>query len=253
MTPDPSLPDKLHHLSFPRSSTYDARWVLVNSMGPNPLWLMEWLCGKLDLHPGMRVLDMGCGRAITSIFLAQQFGVQVWANDLWIQPADNWERVKEAGVSDRVFPIHAEAHALPYADEFFHAAVSVDAYHYFGTDGGYLGYYRKFIEPGGQVGIVAPGLTREFGDDVPEHLQSWVGDGIGTFCSAAWWERHWTKTGLVDVACADTLPQGAELWIEFNQHITKVTDFFDRDTEAVKADLASGRYVAFPRIVARKR
>ena len=54
----------------------------------------------------MRVLDMGCGKAISSIFLAQEFGVQVWATDLWISAAENWQRIRETEVADRVFPIH---------------------------------------------------------------------------------------------------------------------------------------------------
>ena len=35
------------------------------------------------LEPGMRVLDLGCGKGLSSIFLAKEFGVQVWAADLW--------------------------------------------------------------------------------------------------------------------------------------------------------------------------
>ena len=41
--------------------------MLVNLMGPNVPWLAEALSHVLDLQPGMRVLDMGCGRAISSI------------------------------------------------------------------------------------------------------------------------------------------------------------------------------------------
>jgi cyclopropane fatty-acyl-phospholipid synthase-like methyltransferase len=62
---------------FPRSSRYDAAWVLDNQMGPNALWLTEWLAEALPLRAGMRVLDLGCGRALSSIFLAKEFGVQV--------------------------------------------------------------------------------------------------------------------------------------------------------------------------------
>jgi cyclopropane fatty-acyl-phospholipid synthase-like methyltransferase len=46
------------------------------------LWLTEWLAEALDLRPGMRVLDLGCGRAMSSVFLRREFGVQVWASIL---------------------------------------------------------------------------------------------------------------------------------------------------------------------------
>jgi hypothetical protein len=65
---------------FPRSSKYHPEWVIVSvSGGANALWLTEWLAAALDLRPGMRVLDLGCGRAASSIFLRREFGVQVWA------------------------------------------------------------------------------------------------------------------------------------------------------------------------------
>ncbi len=83
---------------FPRSNTYDPDWVMQNQMGPNALWLMEWLCRDMDLKPGMRVLDLGCGTAMTSIFLVKEFRVQVWAADLWVNQDENWERVRKAGV-----------------------------------------------------------------------------------------------------------------------------------------------------------
>lgn len=103
---------------YPRTSKYDNNWISENWMGPHPLWLLEELCERLELEPGMKVLDMGCGKGITSVFLAKEFGVTVFANDLWISATDNLKRFEEAGVADKVFPIHAEAHALPYAEGF---------------------------------------------------------------------------------------------------------------------------------------
>ena len=74
--------EQLHDLMrigrFPRSSKYDPAWVIENEMGPNVLWLTEFLCEALDLTPGMRVLDLGCGKALSSIFLAREFKVQVF-------------------------------------------------------------------------------------------------------------------------------------------------------------------------------
>jgi hypothetical protein len=48
---------------FPRSAGYHPEWVMATvSGGANSLWLTEWLTEALDLRPGMRVLDPGCGR-----------------------------------------------------------------------------------------------------------------------------------------------------------------------------------------------
>ena len=74
--------------------------------------MAEWLTEALDLQPGMRVLDLGCGRASSSIFLHREFGVQVWATDLWCDVSENAQRIRDAGVGDQVFPVRADARAL---------------------------------------------------------------------------------------------------------------------------------------------
>jgi cyclopropane fatty-acyl-phospholipid synthase-like methyltransferase len=154
-----AIEERLKLPQFPRSAGYDASWMLDNVMGPNALWLAESLCEVLPLSPGMRVLDLGCGKALTSIFLAKEFGVRVWAGELWVPPTQNWERIKAAGVEAAVVPMELDAHALPFAAGFFDAIVSIDTYHYFGTDDLYLSYLLPFLAPGGRLGIVSPGLV----------------------------------------------------------------------------------------------
>ncbi|MCC6191540.1 MAG: hypothetical protein IT318_21145 [Anaerolineales bacterium] len=77
---------------FPRSASYASEFVVENHMGPNVLWLAEALAETLDLRTGMRVLDLGSCRSLSSIFLAREFGAQVWAADLWIGPEENAAR-----------------------------------------------------------------------------------------------------------------------------------------------------------------
>jgi cyclopropane fatty-acyl-phospholipid synthase-like methyltransferase len=101
-------PSLLIKPEFPRSAKYDPDWMMDNQMGPNALWLMEWLCEALELEPGLRVLDLGCGKAMTSIFLAREFGVRVYAADLWMSPDHNWRRAAEAA-GKSIFPSDAEA------------------------------------------------------------------------------------------------------------------------------------------------
>ncbi len=79
-------------------------WVVAStSGGANSLWLTEWLAAALDIRPGMRVLDLGCGRAASSIFLHREFGVQVWATDLWFSASENLQRICDAGGEDGVW------------------------------------------------------------------------------------------------------------------------------------------------------
>jgi cyclopropane fatty-acyl-phospholipid synthase-like methyltransferase len=107
------------------------------SGGANALFT-EWLATAMDLKPGRRVLDLvGCGRALFSIFLNREFGVDVWAADLWFSVAENHRRIRDSG-TERVFPIHADARDLPFAPDFFDAIVSIYSFIYYGADDLYL-------------------------------------------------------------------------------------------------------------------
>jgi cyclopropane fatty-acyl-phospholipid synthase-like methyltransferase len=180
---------------YQRANKYDYNWIAENWMGPNPLYLAEELCGNMDLRPGMKVLDMGCGKGCSAVFLAKEYGVTVFAVDLWIKPTDNQRRFEEMGVADRVYPIRAEAHALPFAEGFFDAAVSFNSYHYYGTADTYFPQtYSKLVKSGGQFGVVIDGYINE-----DEYC-----DGADGFHSGKWWRRHWEKTRLVKItACYD--------------------------------------------------
>jgi cyclopropane fatty-acyl-phospholipid synthase-like methyltransferase len=210
--------DLMRHPDYPLASAYDPIWVYRNLMGPNPLWLAEALMQVLQLEPGMRVLDLGCGAAISSIFLARELGVEVWAADLWIEPTENRVRIEEAGLADRVFPIEAEAHSLPFAHGFFDALVSIDSYHYYGTDVRYLSYAAQFVRPGGAIGIVAPGNATD-PDDLPDDFVDGapMGADYCTFRSPEWWARHWRRTTGVAVATAEMVPDSHALWRQFHR------------------------------------
>ncbi len=234
---------------FPRSSRYHSEWVLASaSGGANALWLTEWLASALDLQPGMRVLDLGCGRALSSIFLRREFGVQVWATDLWFSAGENHLRIKDAGVGDGVFPIHADARGLPFAPDFFDAVVCIDSFPYFGTDALYLNYLAHFVKPGSPIGVAGAGVMRDIEGAVPAHLQEWWTQDFWGCHSAAWWRRHWEKTGIVDIELADTMPDGWQYWLDWQRAVAPDNAV---EIKAVEAD--RGRYLGYVRIVGRRR
>jgi SAM-dependent methyltransferase len=242
--------ERLRTERFPRATVYHPEWVIAGlSGGANALWLTEWLCEALDLRPGMRVLDLGCGRAMSSIFLRREFGVEVWAADLWFNPAENLQRVRDAGVPDGVFPIRADARALPFAAEFFDAVVSIDSYFYFGTDDMYLPYLARLVKPGGLIAMAGAGVMSEIDSDVPVHLQAWwAQDQPWCLHSAAWWRRHWARTGILDVEVADALPDGWRYWVDWLRVIAP-----DNTTEIRALEADAGAYLGYVRAVGRRR
>jgi len=245
----------LDHERYRRASTYDPAWVMANQMGPNALWLMEALCEIVEPTEGMRVLDLGCGTAMTSIFLAREYGAEVWATDLWIPASENRERIEAAGVADRVYPIHAEAHSLPFADGFFDLIVSVDAYHYFGTDDLYVATMARHLRSGGRLGIVVPALLEEL-REIPEHLAEYWEWEFWSFHGPDWWRWHWAKSTKVVVEHADALADGWRDWLRWAEVAGPASpqewmaDESRREAAMLRAD--QGRLIGFARVVARK-
>lgn len=235
-------------MNYPRSTSYDPEFVLANMMGPNALKTLEELANHMTIKPGMRVLDLGCGMGLTSIFLAREFGVTVFATDLWISATDNYTRFKAMGVADSVIPIHAEAHDLPFAEGYFDAAISVDAFHYFGHEADYLDkHLAPLIKPGGQIGVAVPGFVEEYGENIPEDMSPFVKPEYN-FHSCDWWRGLWSASPLVDVTTSVNLDCCSEAWSDWlasdNPHAVS-------DREMMKAE--AGRYFTLVGLVAKKR
>ena len=176
------------------------------------------------------------------MFLAEEFGVEAWAADLWIPPTENWRRIDAAGLGGHVFPLHAEAHTLPFAEGFFDAIVSFDAYHYFGTNDLYAADLARFVRPGGAIGIVVPGLTEEL-DALPTHLEPYWDPACWSFHSPAWWRRHWERSGAFATVRSGLIPDGAALWERWLE-LSAAAGFPSEDERAMVAE-DGGRVLGF--------
>ena len=214
MAPGTSL-DAFRRGDFPRSSRYDPAWLLSLDMGPNPLWLLEDLTNDLPIPPGSRVLDLGSGKGATSVFLAHEFGAEVWAVDLWVPSDVAAATFREAGVGAAVHAVHCDARHLPFPADHFDVIVSIDSWEYFGTDDHYLPYLSTFLRPGGRLGIATPAMkvdARDLGA-IPPHVQQLVGWEALAWHPPAWWRQQWELTGLVEVEAARLQPTGWSDWL----------------------------------------
>ncbi len=197
------------------ANRFEQSFIDENIMGPNPAKLLEQLMAAHPLEAGARVLDLGCGRGVTSIMLAKEYGLNVFATDLWISATDNWNRFQEAGFGDgRIVPIHADAHELPYADAFFDAVISIDAYHYFGLDRAYLGkHLLPLVKPGGWLLFVVPGFKRDIHNALPpECLLTWTAKDLETFHDMDYWKDVLSITEGLEIVSLYEMEDFEECW-----------------------------------------
>ena len=84
--------------NFPKANSFDINLVRSKIMGPNPLKLCEELLCGAEIAKGSRVCDLGSGSGITSVMLAREYGFDVYAVDLWSDPAENRAFFRRMGV-----------------------------------------------------------------------------------------------------------------------------------------------------------
>ena len=161
-------------------------------MGPNSARVLEELLTKYPFqrNTAIKVLDLGCGKGLTSLALARETGAKVYANDLWIAAEDNANRFSQWGVGEQISPVHEDANALAFDKGQFSLLVSIDSYHYFGTK---EGFFEEKILPllsdEAVVLIGIPGMKDEFSGRSEELLPEWLGNEAYMFRSPLEWKE----------------------------------------------------------------
>lgn len=67
-------------------------------MGPDSTIIIDKLLKNYNNNEEIRILYLGCGKALTSIYLAEKYkNAIIYAIDLWVEAKDNYNFVKELG------------------------------------------------------------------------------------------------------------------------------------------------------------
>jgi len=230
------------------SNEENLEFTKATMMGPNAMRVAEELLMDLDIREDMRILDLGCGMGLSTLYLVRHFGATVFAADLWISPTENFERFQSLGIEEKTIPISVDAtKGLPFADGFFDVLISIDAYHYFGDAPEMLPSLIPFVKKGGLIAIAIPGLKYEFGDKVPADMQPFWNDEIArTIFSIDRWSDLWHKAEGIEILDISEMACNKQAWDEW---LVAYHPAAEEDIEMMEAE--NGQYFNFIQLIAR--
>ena len=169
-------------------------------MGPDCTIIVRELLYGYNNDNKIRILDLGCGKGLTSIYLAEKYkNAIIYAADLWVEATDNYKFFKEQGYENRIIPLNTSAENLPFAYHYFDMIVSVDAYHYFGTD---KLFFKEKIKPylkdNGLIFIAVPGMKDDY-EKVPQDLKGFISDEDFRFFKSIKYYKNILKENIKEI------------------------------------------------------
>jgi len=206
---------------YPELNNYtkDDIW---RNIGPGGLYLVSLLAKEMSLQPDSLVLDLGCGYAESSLYLADKFKVKVIAVDLWTDPADNARRIKARGHRGNIIPLRLDASKpLPFAEDYFDAILCVNNLNFYGTDIAIVDRIARHLKKGGVFCSGGECLNEEFTPeqianppDVYHFAQSVWEDDFLTSHSPGWWADHIARSEELRLVLCKELDDGQRFYEE---------------------------------------
>lgn len=206
---------------YPELSNYtkDDVW---RDIGPGGLYLVSLLAKELSLRPDSVVLDLGCGSAESSLYLADNFGAKVIAVDLWKDPADNARRIDSQGHRSNVIPLRLDASKpLPFAEAYFDAILCINNLNFYGTDIAVVDRIARHLKRSGVFCSGGECLNEEFTaeqvanpPDVYNFAQAVWEDDFLTSHSPGWWADHIARSEQLQVVSCMELEDGPRYYEE---------------------------------------
>ncbi len=131
---------------------------------------------KLDIKPGSKILDAGCGIGGSSIWLASNFDVEVTGISLAASQIKKAEQyAKQKGVADRVTFRAADYTNTPFEDESFDIVWGLESICYAVQKKDFVQEAHRVLKPGGQI-MVADGFAfkTDFTEEEGKYVQAFL-------------------------------------------------------------------------------
>lgn len=232
----------------PFTDSYDSDFLRDTMMGPNAMRITEEMATTLPITPGMRILDLGCGKGISSILLAEKYDATVFAADLWISPTENAERFAQLGLEEKIVPLLVDVtQTIPFAHNYFDMIISIDAYQYFGGNETMLSTLQPFVKKGGFISVAVPGFIKDYSpENLPEVVKPfWTPEWYFYPCN--WWKTLWEKEAGIELTVVREMDSCQQSWDEF------MTTKLAQEMMVPVMEAGAGAYFNMIQLVGRKR
>jgi len=190
--------------------------------GPNGIRQSEELASHFTITKDMKILDLGCGMGLSSLYLALEYGAHVFATDLYADPTENHEKFQSLGIADKIIPMLLDAtQPLPFAKRYFDVIFSVGAYNMFGDTEEMIPNLISYVKKGGYIAVAFPGLKYDFGDNVPPEMQPFWGepDVARTVHGIEWWKDLFSKAKGIEIVTISEMACHDIAWDEYIKSI----------------------------------
>jgi SAM-dependent methyltransferase len=237
-------------------------------IGPGGLYLVARLARQLNLKPNAVVLDLGCGSAESSLYLAEHLHARVVAVDVETDPTDNARKIASRGHGADVLPLQLDAsETMPFADDYFDAILCMNCLNFFGTDLAVVDRIARHLKQGAVFCAGGECLSEEFTAEQiahpPEvyhfHPAVWRGDFL-TSHSPGWWADHIAQSRELQLLSCEELADGRSFYEE-QALVSEPTGYFGLSAQQAREleirQIAWGRqhrpYMTVYQLVARRR
>ena len=241
---------------YPELHGYSRDEIFGDAMGGGALFLAARMARIMKLQPGDIVLDLGCGKGSTSVFLARHYGVHVVAVDLWISATLLADRFAAMEYRNRILPLNLDVTGeLPFAQDYFDAIFSMNSLSFYGGSVEFLQHLLKHLKPGGVFCVGMETLSQEFTPgqlrnpppvyhyNLPppnQNINVWEDDFLKMH-SPGWWKDLFSRSGILDVYECFELEDAVTLYEDYLRYQIE-RDLDPHDVQMSLAQLEYGKH-----------
>ncbi len=181
-------------MKFFRTEKYHIDFQKTKMTGPNAMLITEELLCSLDLRPTMTALDIRCGKSLSSLLVAKEFGMRVFACDDSVEPCENFAFYKRINMQNQIIPMKLDFSGdIPFSAEYFDLILCAGTFNQIGEKINLKEKILPLLKNNGVLAVAMPVLTV---NEISPQLRKFAANNTETLHSFDWWKNYFESQGL---------------------------------------------------------